>query len=1201
MCLSQDHLAEERDILVSVTDDENAVDPDTVEGTLIPAMHIVEGRSEQTVYSRYSVASLDDDTLDTDADPYLWGEDSLSGFEQWPGNTQHVSASTATRTPDEEDRDVAYWAIHSSSSARVSYTLRYLDAPDVTGSVTIPVNGGARAGGVSFVLGIGLAANGTRATSNIWHRGGGSDLFQISFSASVTIYAIRSRVGSVTSTYTLDRQDATTRYGNRTLPVTPRIINLAEAQQWIRVASSRWGYAYRWVTVETTPQSVQQFLALARMTVGDQIRLRTGATSGIYLPDKRMTVLRCESWIDEAQVIHFRHDALDHDAYRNLNAINVALGDPTDGIPMDSQDYPYQLAFGHWSTVTQADQIVRVYTWQAGDDGWEEPLYAVTLNRDDTTRASHVWIQPFTGGSVDFRHGSTQDLIRTDGTADTYSSTMTWAGTAGRGEYNATFTLIHDSPATFGAAFRNLWFYPRVVRYLPPPPLPVYRNAEWIDDEARLLKIAVFSADGPGTSLNAYVIPPTGLRIVVATVNSDSALTVPFDSTDPGWYPLTTSVDWDWTRSYMVTTDGRLWHHNVQQRHITHQSRRLTLNLQLSATGTADTGYEIRMTVQNLNAITTRPPYTLYIRSLYLYGIRHATPAPDAGTPAAPTVPQFFEAGYRTGSVRLTWLAPGTTTLFYRLDRRQGTSGNWNVRIPQWYYTSWSEPSPGDGTWQYRVRAVNGVGAGQWTLPATIEIPGVTTPVRNLRYEIRGGTDVVLLWDPPLSDGGSDILYYRIRDLLHSNYPYPQTVSTSWTDSRPWPTHDTTFRVWARTEAGLGQSADLVVRGSATVLTVPSAPTNLTVTYTATDLTLTWEAPASDGGANIVGYTVERRRGSGSWVEQTTAATGLSYTQTRPSVGSTWQYRVAARNAEGTGTWSNVATANLFVPRAPTNISASSSGLTVTLTWTAPDESGRPATLHYEIDCSANSGATWDLQDDTDIATTWSQAHSASGTYRYRVRAVNDVGTGPWSSQVDVVVTAPVPATPPTVPIQVTAWYAPVSDTVTVAWSAPRSDGGSPITSYSVFRGGTRVAQNISPTGTRQWSQPAPSTGTYGYTVSAHNAEGESTRPGAINVQIEANPIATPPRNLTITQTATHVVLTWTPPVHTNGTIDFWHIRRRTAVSNHTRLTNTLAVNITTYRDAKSGLSTGPYWYQIRAQGDDGWGRWSQEVMVTVT
>ena len=67
-------------------------------------------------------------------------------------------------------------------------------------------------------------------------------------------------------------------------------------------------------------------------------------------------------------------------------------------------------------------------------------------------------------------------------------------------------------------------------------------------------------------------------------------------------------------------------------------------------------------------------------------------------------------------------------------------------------------------------------------------------------------------------------------------------------------------------------------------------------------------------------------------------------------------------------------------------------------------------------------------------------------TYYFRVTAVTRVGQGPASAEVKAV-----PVTVPGAPTGLTA--TPDDGTVTLAWAAPASDGGSPVTGYNVYQG----------------------------------------------------------------------------------------------------------------------------------------------------
>ena len=89
------------------------------------------------------------------------------------------------------------------------------------------------------------------------------------------------------------------------------------------------------------------------------------------------------------------------------------------------------------------------------------------------------------------------------------------------------------------------------------------------------------------------------------------------------------------------------------------------------------------------------------------------------------------------------------------------------------------------------------------------------------------------------------------------------------------------------------------------------------------------------------------------------------------------------------------------VPGAPQNVLASSSGGNVTITWSAPITGGAPTS--YVLEAGSAPGlanlATVPLS-----GTSFSAAAVPAGTYYIRVRALNSIGTGPASADVQLVV-----------------------------------------------------------------------------------------------------------------------------------------------------------------------------------------------------
>ncbi len=210
-------------------------------------------------------------------------------------------------------------------------------------------------------------------------------------------------------------------------------------------------------------------------------------------------------------------------------------------------------------------------------------------------------------------------------------------------------------------------------------------------------------------------------------------------------------------------------------------------------------------------------------------------------------------------------------------------------------------------------------------------------------------------------------------------------------------------------------------------------------------IAVSWDAL---DGHSVTDYHLRHaEEGSGSWTEITEGIDGTSHIITGLTSGSSYEVQVRAVNANGEGAWSESAAATLpAAPAAPT-LEAGNEQLTVT--WTAPTDTGGSAISSYHLRYREDGKGSW-----TEITSGITGTnHVISGltngsSYEVQVRAVNASGeSGAWSESASATPTA-IPTTTPTVPAAPTAPTLEAGNaSLRVTWTAP-DDGGSAITGY---------------------------------------------------------------------------------------------------------------------------------------------------------
>ena len=316
----------------------------------------------------------------------------------------------------------------------------------------------------------------------------------------------------------------------------------------------------------------------------------------------------------------------------------------------------------------------------------------------------------------------------------------------------------------------------------------------------------------------------------------------------------------------------------------------------------------------------------------------------------------------------------------------------------------------------------------------------------------------------------------------------------------------------------------------------PAAPVLTADVRSSTIISLSWTKPDSVG-AKITEYELQISAVANSTkdvdYQQIYKGTDLDHSEDDLFPNTPYTFRVRAENGSGAGAWSALKTVSTgagtgTIPTAVRSLTANVSGSDIVLTWTAPNAGTAP--LRYEI--QLEDGTDWVAAGTAQSGTAYRYTEGTVGaTYRFRVRATNSTGQGPW--------TVVSKALRINAPGKVTGLKAVRSGSnITLTWTAP-SDGGSEITSYRISAKigdaawANIVADSKNPHTTTTYTHADTRSGTrYQYRVYALNIVGSSVPSDIANVPAVGTPTNVPgaPTSLTASKTSTGITLTWVAP-----------------------------------------------------------------------
>jgi len=192
----------------------------------------------------------------------------------------------------------------------------------------------------------------------------------------------------------------------------------------------------------------------------------------------------------------------------------------------------------------------------------------------------------------------------------------------------------------------------------------------------------------------------------------------------------------------------------------------------------------------------------------------------------------------------------------------------------------------------------------------------------------------------------------------------------------------TTTLSHASTSVGI---PDIVLTSTITVYTTPSEPRALSSTAGNGSMALSWIAPSYVGSGTVTYhiYIGGSFRGS---------TTGLSFTDTGLTNGTTYTHTVYAINIWGTGGSASLSNTPFTVPNAPQSLSvtpgtASTAVTQATASWSAPSSNGGSAITRYEYSID---GTNW-TNNSTGLSATVTSLNKYA-SYTFYVRAVNVAG-----------------------------------------------------------------------------------------------------------------------------------------------------------------------------------------------------------------
>ncbi len=344
-----------------------------------------------------------------------------------------------------------------------------------------------------------------------------------------------------------------------------------------------------------------------------------------------------------------------------------------------------------------------------------------------------------------------------------------------------------------------------------------------------------------------------------------------------------------------------------------------------------------------------------------------------------------------------------------------------------------------------------------------VTVPDAPTGVAG----VSGNTQVVVSWSAPVSNGGAPITAYTVEASSAGGTcgwlsgTALSCIVTGLTNGTSY-----TFTVIATNLVGTSTASD--ASSAVTPATVPDVPRSVAGAGGNGQVVVSWDAPVSNGGSAIIGYTVTASPGVGTcgWSSGTPSCTVTGLTN-----GTSYTFTVTATNSAGTSSPSSSSAAVTpapVVPDAPTSVAGAGGNGQVVVSWSAPASTGGAAITAYTVTASPD-GRTCEWSSGAALSCTITGLTNGT-SYTFTVTATNAVGTSSASlasSAVTPVTVPDAPSSPPGTTLPITIDVTVITP-IKIQWSKPTltrpllaAFAAAPQTTYTISATRTTKASKI--------------------------------------------------------------------------------------------------------------------------------------------